>query len=93
MSKVIEQDVFVSSLLLKSNSKSSNNERIVLTFVPESSITLPVIVAKKENVSPNVQKSTAKDKKGKKNVKKVVEEPKNENEEINEKCYKRKKHF
>ena len=90
LNKVIEQDVFVSSLLLKSNSKSSNNERIVLTFVPESSITLPVIVAKKENVSPNVQKTSPKDKKGKKNVKKVVEEPKNENEEINEKCYKRK---
>ena len=88
LNKVIEQDIFVSSLLLKSNSKSSNNERIVLTFVPESSITLPVIVAKKENTSPNVQKTTVKDKKGKKNVKKVVEEPKNE--EINEKCYKRK---
>ena len=90
LNQVIEQDVFVSSLLLKSNSKSSNNERIVLTFVPESSITLPVIVAKKENVSPNANKSTPKDKKKAKNAKKVVEEPKNENEEINEKCYKRK---
>jgi len=90
LNQVIEQDVFVSSLLLKSNSKSSNNERIVLTFVPESSITLPVIVAKKENVSPNANKATPKDKKKAKNAKKVVEEPKNENEEINEKCYKRK---
>jgi hypothetical protein len=90
LSQVIEQDVFVSSLLLKSNSKSSNNERIVLTFVPESSITLPVIVAKKESVSQNINKSTPKDKKKAKNAKKVVEEPKNENEEINEKCYKRK---
>ena len=90
LNQVIEQDIFVSSLLIKSNSKSSNNERIVLTFVPESSITLPVIVSKKENVSPNATKTTSKDKKGKKNVKKVVEEPKNENEEINEKCYKRK---
>ena len=47
-------------------------------------------MSKKENVNPNVQKTTTKDKKGKKNVKKVVEEPKNENAEINEKCYKRK---
>ena len=74
----VEQDVFVSSLLLKSNSKSSNNERIVLTFLPESSITLPVIVSKKEkekeNVNPNPKKGSAKDKKGKKAKKAVASE-------------------
>ena len=80
LSQVIEQDVFVYSLLLKSNSKSSNNERIVLTFLPESSITLPVIVSKKEkekeNLNPNPKKGSAKDKKGKKAKKPIVEEKK-----------------
>ena len=94
MSQVIEQDVFVSSLLLKSNSKSSNNERIVLTFLPESSITLPVIVSKKEkekeNVNPNPKKGSAKDKKGKKAKKSIVEEKKEENEGVDERCFKRK---
>jgi hypothetical protein len=93
LSQVIEQDVFVYSLLLKSNSKSSNNERIVLTFLPESSITLPVIVSKKENINPNQspKKGSAKDKKGGKKVKKpVVEEKKEENEGVDERCFKRK---
>ena len=95
MSQVIEQDVFVSSLLLKSNTKSSNNERIVLTFLPESSITLPVIVSKKEkekeNVNPNPKKGSAKDKKGKKAKKVVAEEKKEEeNEGVDERCFKRK---
>ena len=90
LSQVIEQDVFVSSLLLKSNSKSSNNERIVLTFLAESSITLPVIVSKKENANPNVRKTSAKDKKGKKAKKAPVEEKKEENEGVDERCFKRK---
>ena len=92
LSQVIEQDVFVHSLLLKSNSKSSNNERIVLTFLPESSITLPVIVSKKENVNPNQgpKKGSAKDKKGKKVKKPVVEEKKEETEGVDERCFKRK---
>ena len=90
LSQVIEQDVFVSSLLLKSNSKSSNNERIVLTFLAESSITLPVIVSKKENTNPNVRKTSAKDKKGKKAKKTPVEEKKEENEGVDERCFKRK---
>ena len=89
LSQVIEQDVFVSSLLLKSNSKSSNNERIVLTFLAESSITLPVIVSKKENINPNTKRGSTKEKKGKK-VKKVVEEKKEENERVDERCFKRK---
>ena len=94
LNKVIEQDVFVSSLLLKSNTNSSNNDRIVLTFVPESSITLPVIVSKKENINPNKQAQN-KDKKNatKSNMKKdkkEVEESKQENQEVNEKCFKRK---
>ena len=92
LSQVIEQDVFVHSLLLKSNSKSSNNERIVLTFLPESSITLPVIVSKKENVNPNQgpKKGSAKDKKGKKVKKPIVEEKKEETEGVDERCFKRK---
>ena len=90
LKQVIEQDKFVSSLLLKSNSKSSNNERIVLTFLAESSITLPVIVSKKENINPNNRKTSAKDKKGKKVKKAPVEEKKEENEGVDEKCFKRK---
>ena len=90
LNQVIEQDVFVSSLLLKSNSKSSNNDRIVLTFLAESSITLPVIVSKKENINPNTKKTSAKDKKGKKAKKIVVEEKKEENEGVDERCFKRK---
>ena len=90
LNQVIEQDVFVSSLLLKSNSKSSNNDRIVLTFLAESSITLPVIVSKKENINPNTKKTSAKDKKAKKAKKIVVEEKKEENEGVDERCFKRK---
>ena len=90
LKKVIEQDVFSSSLLIKSNSNSSNNERIILTFVPESSITLPVIVStKKETVSQATKKQPQKKKKEEKKAKKV-EEPKVENELLDEKCYKRK---
>ena len=90
LNQVIEQDIFVSPLLLKSNSKSSNNERIVLTFLAESSITLPVIVSKKENINPNNKKTSAKDKKGKKTKKLVIEEKKEENEGVDERCFKRK---
>ena len=97
LSKIIEQDVFVDCLKLKSTAPSSNNDKIILVFTPESSIE---IKDKNQMSSSKGMKSKSDSKKESREGKKPKEEKtKKENNKLddnlqineeNERCFKRK---
>ena len=84
VNQIIEQDIFIDALKLRSNAIGSNNDNIILIFTPENQISM-------ENKSMNSTKNKLKN--NDKNDKNKKEEN-NNNEplitEENEKCFKRK---
>ena len=91
VNQIIEQDIFIDALKLKSNAIGSNNDNIILIFTPENQVQ----IENKPNSMNSTQTKLTKTKKKKNNKKK--EEKNNENNinepiitEENEKCFKRK---
>ena len=102
LTKVIEQDVFVDCLKLKSTSLSSNNDRIVLIFTPENTIQLSKEKSQMSS-SKGMMSDKSDSKKESRQGKKPTQDEKNkkgkednkigdgvEINEENEKCFKRK---
>ena len=91
VNQIIEQDIFIDALKLKSNAIGSNNDNIILIFTPENQVQ----IENKPNSMNSTQTKLTKTKNKKNNKKK--EEKNNENNinepiitEENEKCFKRK---
>jgi hypothetical protein len=101
INQIIEQDIFIDALKLRSNASASNNDTITLIFTPENQVSGIVGSGNKEESSMNStqnkinkpnSKKTNKDDNSKKNTKE--ENNNNANEPViteeNERCFKRK---